>query len=403
MIQIYLLVKSRTGEMKILLLAPHPFFQHRGTAIAVKLLLEILAEQGHLVEVLTYHEGEDVEIQNVRIQRILALPWVRNIRPGPSWEKIVCDVAMFWKCLKLTRKTRYDLIHAVEESVFMAMAVKALFRIPFVYDMDSSLVQQLTDKYGMLKPIKWLLRLFERNAVRSSLGIVAVCKSLQDIALTYDPEKLTVRLEDISLLESGAQKGELLHEMLGTKGPFVMYVGNLEKYQGIDLLLEGFQLAVVKCPELHLVIIGGDEKHIQRYKDYSRKLNIKEKTHLIGPKPLSQLAFYLNQADILVSPRLQGHNTPMKIYSYLDSGKPIIATRLPTHTQVLDDQIALLVSPRPQNLADGLVTILEDYKLRSDLAMCAKTRVQSEFSYKAFQRKLLRFYESLHTELTLLK
>ena len=42
-------------------------------------------------------------------------------------------------------------------------------------------------------------------------------------------------------------------------------------------------------------------------------------------------------ADVLVSPRLKGLNTPMKIYSYLDSGSAVLATRLRTHTQVLDD------------------------------------------------------------------
>ena len=50
---------------------------------------------------------------------------------------------------------------------------------------------------------------------------------------------------------------------------------------------------------------------------------------------------------MLVSPRLKGLNTPMKIYSYLDSGSAVLATRLRTHTQVLDDGIAYLVEPEP--------------------------------------------------------
>ena len=49
--------------------------------------------------------------------------------------------------------------------------------------------------------------------------------------------------------------------------------------------------------------------------------------------------------DILVSPRIRGTNTPLKIYSYLRSGKPIVATDLLTHTQVLSPDVARLVAP----------------------------------------------------------
>ncbi|MBT7065178.1 MAG: glycosyltransferase, partial [Verrucomicrobia bacterium] len=48
--------------MKILLLAPHPFYQERGTPIAVRLLAETLAADGHHVDLLSYHEGDNVTI-----------------------------------------------------------------------------------------------------------------------------------------------------------------------------------------------------------------------------------------------------------------------------------------------------------------------------------------------------
>ena len=74
--------------MKILLLAPHPFYQARGTPIAVNTVLEFLSSRGHEVDVLTYHEGADVNIPNCRIYRIPRVPGVRNIRPGFSLKKV---------------------------------------------------------------------------------------------------------------------------------------------------------------------------------------------------------------------------------------------------------------------------------------------------------------------------
>jgi glycosyltransferase involved in cell wall biosynthesis len=89
----------------------------------------------------------------------------------------------------------------------------------------------------------------------------------------------------------------------------------------------------------------------------------------------------------------------MKIYSYLDARKPVLATRLPTHTQILDDQVALLVEPEPQAMADGLVKLIIDQDFARDLASRAKERVRQEFSYKTFQKKLTAFYRTLETEI----
>ena len=88
-------------------------------------------------------------------------------------------------------------------------------------------------------------------------------------------------------------------------------------------------------------------------------------------------------------------NTPMKVYSYLDSRVPLVATRLPTHTQVLDDEIALLVEPDPEALGRGLARLLEDGELRDRLAGNARQFAQREFTPEAFRRKLLGFYDAV--------
>jgi glycosyltransferase involved in cell wall biosynthesis len=83
----------------------------------------------------------------------------------------------------------------------------------------------------------------------------------------------------------------------------------------------------------------------------------------------------------------------MKVYSYLDSGRPVLATRLPTHTQVLTDEISCLVDPEPEAMARGLVSLLRDAGRREQLAASAKEYAQRELTRDAFERKLLRFYD----------
>jgi len=379
--------------MKILILAPHPFFQNRGTPIAVRMLAESLADMGHQIDILTYHEGEDLKDNRIRIFRIPGLPGIQGLRPGFSWKKIVCDALMMAVLPWVLRRQRYDILHATEESVFLALLVKKLKGVPYVYDMDSSLVHQMTDKYPFLSRLYPLMAWFEGQAVRHSDGVLAVCRALEELALRYAPYQRVVRLEDASLLGGDHEQGIDLRERFGFSGPSVVYVGNLERYQGIDLLIEGF--AATETRESHLVIIGGSVEDIRRYGEKASGLGVGGRVHFVGFRPVTELASYLRQADILVSPRTQGENTPMKIYSYLDSGKPVLATELATHTQVLDADIAMLVRPEPKAMAEGLDRLLKDAKLRETIGRQARQRVAEEYSVAAFRRKLLCFYERL--------
>jgi glycosyltransferase involved in cell wall biosynthesis len=385
-------------------LAPHPFFQARGTPLAVRTVLEFLSSRGHQLDLLTFHEGENVDIPNCRIHRIARPLWIRNIRPGFSIKKVVCDVFMFVKCLQMVRKNRYDLIHAVEESAFIAAAMQRFVGVPYVYDMDSSLAEQLVDAYPGLHFAFATLRKCEAVAVRQSLGVLTVCAALEDVAHGHAPDKPIGRVEDTTLLvpeqrhsSNGHGAESLLPAGVDGASPVAMYVGNLEHYQGIGLLLEGFRHALARVPTAHLVIVGGLRDDIAHYDRRAVQLGISSQVHFLGPRPISALEGLFRRADVLVSPRLKGLNTPMKIYSYLDSGTPVLATRLRTHTQVLDDRTAYLVEPEPEALGDGLAELLSDPVLRERLASRAKAYVQQEFTPEAAQRKLNSFYTMMES------
>jgi glycosyltransferase involved in cell wall biosynthesis len=381
--------------VKILLLAPQPFFQGRGTPIATKMVLEFLGGRGHQIDVLTYHEGSNIEIPNCRIHRIRPVPAVRSIRPGFSLKKIICDIAMFRACMAMMRRTRYDLVHAVEESAFIAACMRAITGVPYVYDMDSSLAEQMAERFPRLELAFPLLRRLESLAVRRSVGVITVCAALEDVAHGHAPGMPVGLVEDPTLLPATSGKNGR-HLPPATAGaPVAMYVGNLERYQGIDLLLEGFRNTLDQMGDAHLVIVGGRDDDIARYGGRAAKLGIRQAVHFLGPKPVSVLGEILREADVLVSPRLRGLNTPMKIYSYMDSGTAVLATRLRAHTQVLDERTAYLVEPTPAALGNGLAVLLKDDALRERLASQAKDYVRREFTPEASRRKLEAFYSMI--------
>lgn len=382
--------------MKILLLAPQPFFFERGTPIAVDMLVKTLSRRGEDVDILTYPIGKDVSYPGVAIYRAPRVPFVREVSSGFSLKKVILDLLMALTVFRLVLRKKYDVVHAVEESVFIAMMLKILFKIPYVYDMDSSLSQQMLTRYPkLLRPFASVLTYIEGRAIRGARAVVPVCEALSVDIQKHNPQNVVI-LHDVSLLGKPQESpDEELREMLDIRGAMMMYVGNLEPHQGIDLLLESFALALKKTPQASLVIIGGKTAEIDGYREMSRRLNIAQQVHFLGPKPLDKLADYLAQADILVSPRIMGKNTPMKIYSYLDSGKALLATDLPTHTQMLTEEVALLAAPTPQDFSQGVLRLVENTELRRRLGRAGKRLIEERHTYEGFSASLNVLYDWL--------
>ena len=381
--------------VRILLLAPHPFYQVRGSSIAVDHVLKLLAQRGDQVDVLTYHEGGEKQYPNVTVSRIPALPFVHGIRPGFSWKKVWCDIFLFFKTLKFMVRHRYQIIHALEETVFIALVMKWVFRVPYLYDMDSSLPQQLVETYPWLRYLTFLLNFLERLAIQNAVVVLPVCDALASIALKYRGNNVMVA-HDFPLLDSSKDLGHAkVKTELGIKNMMVMYVGNLEAYQGIEFLLESFSLALTTCEAVDLVIIGGERNDIENYKRKAIRLGIESRVHFLGPKPLEELPDYLEAADILVCPRIKGNNTPMKLYSYLWSEKPVLVTNIESHTQAVTNEVAFLADPDPKAFANGLCTLLGNEPLRSKLGTAGKKFVEERFSFENFQKKLNRVFDNL--------
>lgn len=393
--------------MKLLFLAPQPFFQERGTPIAVRLALEVLSQRKDIeIDLVTYHEGVDIPIPHVTVHRTPRLSFLNGVRPGISLKKLLCDVLFFWTVFRLVLRnggsSSYQLVHAVEESVFIALLLKLFFKIPYVYDMDSSLALQVTEKWWPIKILYPILSGFETLAIRKSLAVVPVCDALATLADARG-SKETIILRDTSLLfppkdpPTASLKDEL---QLSDDSVILLYVGNLETYQGIKLLLESFLAIAEDHPTAHLIIIGGSSEHIRYYRDLSSHI-VDKQIHFLGPRPLEHLRFYIDQAHILVSPRSKGNNTPMKIYSYLHSGRAILATNIVSHTQVLDDTVAVLGEPNCDDFARAMSLIVRDQNLRVRIGEEAQKRAENLYTFEVFSTRLTAMYDRLTASLTL--
>lgn len=381
--------------MKILVVAPQPFYEERGTPIAVRLLVETLCDFGHQVDLLVYHAGADIAIPGMRLIRAGRPPGIERIPIGISPQKLICDLWLIAAMLRLTWRTRYDVIHAVEEAVFPAALLTFFIRSKLIYDMDSSLSDQLTDKWRPLRPLRKFFELFERGAVVRSAAVFAVCEDLAVKVRRWIDASRVLVLPDVPMASpESAIEVESLRTIAGEGAVIAMYVGNLERYQGIDLLVNGLANVPAAVP-LHTFIIGGNPEHVEHYRRKVAELGIADRVHLMGARPVAALNAYLAQAEILLSPRTLGQNTPMKVYSYMQSGKVILATDIRSHTQALDATCAQLVKPEPAALGAGLEQLVRDPALRESLGEAARAKAEREYSLPVFRAKLRHAYDNI--------
>jgi glycosyltransferase involved in cell wall biosynthesis len=379
--------------LKILFLAPQPFYVERGTPIAVRTAVDALCDEGHEVDLVVFHEGADWQRQGMRLIRIPAPPGIRNVRIGLSPKKLICDLWLAATAARLIARGRYDVVHAVEEAVFIGLACRLIRRFRLVYDMDSLMVDQIEEKWPAARRISAPMRAMEALAVRRADLVLPVCAAIEDRAVAIAGRQTVRLLPDVGLGTEPDPSVSVddLREGWREERPIALYVGNLEAYQGIDLLLQAMR---VMPPQgrCHLVIIGGDEESVRAYRQAAERDGLGVDVRFLGPRPLSALPGFLAQADILCSPRLKGVNTPMKVYSYMASGRSIVATAIRSHTQVLDEGSAELVEPTPDAFAAGLARLSASPALRAALAERARAHVLEHYSLAAFRLRLREAY-----------
>lgn len=383
--------------MRILLVAPQPFYSPRGTPIAVRAAAQALGEGGHEVDILTLSQGEDVALPNVRVHRAPGVPFVRSVPIGPSVRKLLSDTLLVGPLRRMLDRGAYDVVHAVEDGALLAWWLHHRTGIPYVYDMDSHLSQQLAGGGSLSRMAAGVMAGLERRVLRDAAGVLAVCPALLEVATRHHPAETAALLPDGPIHDGDVAEPSAEIQALG--GIRVVYVGNLQPYQGVNLLLDSFRSISREHPEARLVIVGGPPAQAASCARAHRSLVAEGKVHFLGPRPLEELGNVLAAAHVVASPRLKGVNTPMKIYSYLESARPLLATRLRTHTQVLNDDVACLVPATTHGMAEGLRRLVENPALRRRLGQAGRTLVRERYSPEQFRRRLHTFYRQLEERL----
>ncbi len=387
--------------MKILMLAPQPFFEPRGTPISVYQRLHGLSNLGHEVDIITYHVGQDVKIPNVRILRTLPLPFIKKVKIGPSPAKIPLDLFIAIQTVWRLLIHRYDVIHTHEEAGFIVMFLARLLGKPHVYDMHSSLPKQLGNfSFGNNAIMKGFFGILENTLIRLADVTLTIGEDLEEHVYSIKPNANQYRIENMAIqniLPVDKARAQQIRTTLGLDGKTVLvYTGTLETYQGLDLLYDSLVTIKDQTEEpFVLVMAGGKPDQVQTQKLEVEKRGLSDIVLFVGQVPLAESLNYLEMADILVSPRSQGLSVPLKIYTYLQAGRPIVVTDIPAHSIILTDEMAILADPNPEAYGAGLLKAMNDSAYCQGLVHQALAYAKEELSMKRYVERLGEAYQSI--------
>jgi glycosyltransferase involved in cell wall biosynthesis len=316
---------------------------------------------------------------------------------GPSGLKALHDVLIALWTMALLLLNRYDFVHAHEESVFVARLLKPLFQFQLVYDMHSSLPQQLENfQYTSSRLLIWLFERLELASLTGADAVITICPELARIATDRMPDPTRHFLIENSILDEvrlargshSVPESGAMEPTVPANRPLVLYAGSFEPYQGLHLLIAAFARLREQQPDAFLVVMGGLPEQVQRLGALAAEQGLDGHCVVTGRVPQHVARRFAQRATCLVSPRDRGSNTPLKVYEQLASGIPLVATSIRSHTQVLNEQVCFLVEPTVESLAQGILDSLRDEKRREQVVAAALALYHEKYSRPVYERSL---------------
>jgi glycosyltransferase involved in cell wall biosynthesis len=390
---------TRVGDRRILVVAPQPFYQDRGTPIALRQVLEALSQLGYGVDLLTLPQGEDITLPGLRIFRAGNPLGIRTVPIGFSLRKVALDASLVAALNTRFSRDSYTCVHAVEEAAFPAVVMARRRGIPTLYDMQSSLPEQLLKhSVARIPPVPAVLEAAERWLLNRA-GLVVASVGLADRVRRVAPGARVWewRFPSGTVGEHTAEAEGLRRRLgLSDAAPVVLYSGTFEAYQGLQRLIAAAPRILQRVPSARFVFVGADEAGRAEVETAAAELVRDGMLTIVDRQPRSVMPGYLALADVLVSPRSFGGNLPLKVFDYLAAGRPIVATDIATHRELLTDERAVLVPPTAEGLADGIVSVLCDGVKSATLAEAAREYAVEHLGWGRFRQTVAEIYQEAH-------
>lgn len=388
--------------MRVLMLAPTPFFGDRGCH--VRILEEVRALRGRGVEVLvvTYHLGRDVP--EVRAVRTPDVPWVRQLPVGFSWHKPYLDLLLLVTAARAARRFRPDVLHAhLHEGAALASLLGRVLRRPAIADLQGSLTGEMVD-HGSLPvrgPLPRAVRGIERAILRGPTRILASSGAFarelgSEWGVAADRIVSLPDGVDPEVFRPGLPAGDLPRRFELEGKRVVVFLGVLTAYQGVDDLLAAWPVVVAAVPDAHLLLMGYPNE--DRYRQEVIRQGLAASVTVTGRVDYREAPRYLDLGMVAVSPKRSTTEANGKLLNYMACGLPTVAYDGPVSRECLGDAGVYVPVGDTAGLAAACAALLTDPAERARRGAALRERAVAEFGWPALAVRLIDVYRTCSRE-----
>ncbi|MCF7838255.1 MAG: glycosyltransferase, partial [Candidatus Marinimicrobia bacterium] len=301
---------------RVMVLTPQPFLEWRGSPLRVNGTVHALAELGLTVDLLALPFGQTPDLPpGVSVHRPPNLFRRASIPIGPSAWKLVYDVLLARLAVRLATRQPYAVFHGIEEAGWLAVRLARRHGARAIYEKHSDPVSHRGGAFKNLA-LHGYARL-EAHMARTADLVIATGPGLARQVQRLAPAAPVHTIFDVpsSRAEPAPERVAALRERFcpdpGQR--LAAYAGSFAAYQGLDLLFAAWPEIVRQFPTARALIIGGSPPEIAARRATLAAQGLAASVHFVGPVPPDELPDYLAAADVLLSPRGAGVNTPLKI------------------------------------------------------------------------------------------
>ncbi|WP_347710777.1 glycosyltransferase [Geotalea sp. SG265] len=350
------------------------------------------------VRIVTYHLGRT--ISPIPTYRTCPIPWYKKREAGPSWHKPYLDLLLFFKALQICKSFAPDLIHAhLHEGALVGFMLKKLLKVPLLFDYQGSMTTEVSD-HGFTGKQSALLKVFaiveDRINRAADFIITSSSPSADALVNTWKiPEGNVEALIDGVDTECFRPYGktESRDELrLPVDVPVVAYLGLLNEYQGIDILLDAVARLKAQKRDLHFLIMGFPE---EKYIEKSRQLNVASVVTFTGKIDYEYAPKYLSACDIAVSPKISRAEANGKIFNYMACGLPTVAFDTPVNREILGETGIFAEYGNAADLAEKIALLVADGQRVKSLSKQVREKAVHNHSWRARGERLLVLYNKL--------
>ncbi len=382
------------------MLAPTPYFADRGCHVRIYEEARALLKQGHDVRIVTYHLGRDLPgIPTIRIPHI---PWYSRLEAGPSLHKLYLDALLFARAALMIPDFRPDLIHAhLHEGGMIGYFLKKLAKVPLLLDYQGSLTGECVDHgfFPAASNAASLFKIIERLIHSASDRIItsATSGALELISKWgVPPGKVSALIDAVDTENFRPHPRQIAREALGIPADtfVVAYLGLMNRYQGVDLLLDSIQAIQHHAGDRNILflLMGFPDAH---YRNEAQKRGLNGMIHFTGKIDYATAPLLLSAADSAVTPKLSTTEANGKIFNYMACGLPVVTFDTPVTREILGDTGIYARYGDAGDLADKLASLADNRQTIPEISRAVREKACREHSWEIRGQELARIYRTL--------